>query len=68
MLFIHGYVDKLEHESMTMFSYFTQRTTHPIGRSSIGAQGARAPPFWRATHANYIATREAHIIGLSTVE
>ena len=34
----------------------------------IGAQGARAPPFWGATHANYIATREAHILGLSTVE
>ena len=39
-----------------------------IGGSSIGAQRARAPPFWRATHANYIATREAHILGLSTVE
>ena len=41
---------------------------YSIGGSSIGAQGARAPPFWRATHANYIATREAHILGLSTVE
>ena len=40
-----------------------------IGGSSIGAHGARAPAFWRATHANYnIATREAHILGLLTVE
>ena len=40
--------------------YFLSNTVC-IGGSSIGAQGARAPPpppFWRATHANYISIVE----------
>ena len=40
-----------------------------IGGSSIGAQGARAPLFGEPhMQSTYIATREAHILGLSTVE
>ena len=38
-----------------------------IGGSSIGAQGARAPPFWLAMYINYCSIVQEYV-GLSSVE